>query len=46
MERLMEEMLEKNPAPDKATQQLAWVRHMNMLKTQAEEIVATELIYC
>ena len=36
----------KNPAPDKATLQLAWVQHMNMLREQAEEIVATELIYC
>lgn len=39
MERLMEELLERNPAPDKATQQLAWVQHMNMLKAQAEEII-------
>ena len=32
MELLMEELLVKNPAPDKATQQLAWVAHMNSLK--------------
>ena len=42
---LMAELLAKNPAPDKATQQLAWVAHMNSLKAQAEEIVASELIY-
>ena len=45
MELLMNELLEKNPAPDKATQQLAWVAHMNNLKAQAEEIVLRELVY-
>ncbi|MCI6347656.1 MAG: TnpV protein [Negativibacillus massiliensis] len=45
MELLMNELLEKNPAPDKATQQLAWVAHMNSLKAQAEEIVLRELVY-
>ena len=45
-EQLLPELLERNPAPDKATEQLAWVRHMNMLKAQTEEIVAAELIYC
>lgn len=46
VEQIMTELLEKNPAPDKATQQLAWVQHMSSLKTQAEEIVNTELIFC
>ncbi len=45
MELLMSDLLVKNPAPDKATQQLAWVAHMNSLKAQAEEIVVLELIY-
>ena len=45
MELLMEELLAKNPAPDKATQQLAWVSHMNSLKAQAEELVLRELVY-
>ena len=45
MELLMDEMLTKSPAPDKATQQLAWVAHMNSLKLQAEELVVSELIY-
>lgn len=45
MNLLMAELLAKNPAPDKATQQLAWVAHMNSLKTQAEELVVSELIY-
>lgn len=45
MELLMADLLAKNPAPDKATQQLAWVSHMNSLKAQAEEIILRELIY-
>ena len=46
MELLMKELLIKNPTPDKATQQLAWVAHMYSLKAQAEEMVVAELIYC
>ena len=42
---LMADLLARNPAPDKATQQLAWVAHMNCLKAQAEEIVLQELVY-
>ena len=45
VELLMDELLAKHPAPDKATQQLAWVAHMNSLKAQAEEIVLRELVY-
>ena len=45
MELLMADLLAKNPAPDKATQQLAWVAHMNSLKSQVEELVVSELIY-
>lgn len=45
MELLMENLMAKNPVPDKATQQLARVEHMNSLKTQVEEIVLSELIY-
>lgn len=43
---MVTELLKRNPAPDKATQQLAWVRHMNSLKVQVEEIVNAELIFC
>lgn len=46
VEQMMTELLEKNPAPDKETQQLAWVQHMSSLKAQAEEIVNAELIFC
>ena len=44
VESLMKQYLEQNPAPDKATNQMGWVRHMNSLKAQAEEVVMTELI--
>ena len=40
----MQQYLLTNPAPDKATNQLGWVQHMNSLKAQAEEVVMTELI--
>ncbi len=43
---MVNELLEKNPAPDKTTQQLAWAQHMNILKAQAEEMVNAELIFC
>ena len=45
MEQLETDLLKANPAPDKATQQMAWVQHMNTLRAQAEEIVMGELIY-
>ena len=45
MQQLMKELLERNPAPDKEKNQMAWVQHMNSLKAQAEELVLNELIY-
>ena len=45
MEVLMAGLLEKNPAPDKETDAMAWVRHMNLLKAVAEEVVVREVIY-
>ena len=45
LELQMAALLEKDPAPDKAAQQMAWVQHMNALKTQAEEVILNELIY-
>ena len=44
--QIMTELLERNPAPDKVIQQLAWVQHMSSLKLQAEEIVNAERIRC
>ena len=45
LERQMAALLEKDPAPDKVVQQMAWVQHMNALKAQAEEMILNELIY-
>ena len=45
MQQTMAQLLKQNPAPDKKSQQMAWVQHMNSLKAQSEELVLTELIY-
>ena len=45
MELLINDLQKANPAPDKATNQLGWIQHMNMLNMQAEEIILSELIY-
>ena len=45
VEVIMVGLLEKNPAPDKETDAMAWVRHTNMLKEMAEEVVVREVIY-
>ena len=45
MQQLMKELLERNPAPDKEKNQMAWVQHLNSLQAQAEEMILTELIY-
>ena len=45
MEVIMTGLLEKNPAPDKEMDAMAWVKHMNLLKAMAEEVVVREIIY-
>lgn len=45
VEVIMTGLLEKNSAPDKEMDAMAWVRHMNMLKAMAEEVVVREVIY-
>lgn len=45
VEVIMAGLLEKNPAPDKEVDAMAWTGHMNMLKAMAEEVVVRELIY-
>ena len=40
----MMQLLQKDPAPEKKTDPMAWTQHMNSLKAQAEEIVTAELI--
>lgn len=46
MEQLTTKLLEINPAPDKEKEQLSWVKHMNGIRAQAEEIIIAELICC
>ncbi|WP_307720131.1 TnpV protein [Paenibacillus alginolyticus] len=45
IDRTIQELLISRPAPDKASDPLAWTGHMNNLKQQAEELILTELIY-
>ena len=44
LEQMMSQLLEKDPAPDKKRNAMAWVQHMNTLKAQAEEVILSELI--
>ena len=46
IEQLTAELLEINPASNKEKEQLSWVRHMNGIRAQAEEIIVAELICC
>ena len=45
IERLIEAMLKCDPAPDKATDQIGWVRYMNTLHMLAESSVIREVVY-
>ena len=45
IETIIAETLKLDPAPDKGTDQMGWVRHMNSLRMTAEEIVTRELVY-
>lgn len=44
-EMILTQMLEHNPAPDRNADPMVWVRHMNAVRAQAEEIIREELIY-
>ena len=46
VDRILEQLLQTNPAPDKEKDQLLWAAHMNSLTAQAEESVIRELICC
>ena len=45
LEVQMEKLLEKNPAPSKEENPMAWTAHMNSLTATAEESILTELVY-
>ena len=44
MVQMMQALQKSQPAPDKKSDQMGWVQHMNSLRAQAEEIVTAELI--
>lgn len=45
VEDLTMQLLEKDPAPEKSADSMAWTRHMNRIRAQAEEMVVQEIIY-
>jgi hypothetical protein len=45
IETIMEQMLEQEPPPDKATDPMGWTGHMNMTKLLAESGVIREIVY-
>ena len=45
VENLTAQLLEKDPAPEKAADSMAWTQHMNRIRAQAEELVVQETIY-
>lgn len=44
-ELILKQLEEKNPLPDKAADQMAWVKEANQQRKIAEEIILSELIY-
>jgi len=45
MDVLEKQLLERDPALDKAKDGMAWTRHMNQIRHQAEEYVKSEIIF-
>lgn len=45
VERIVRQMIQRNPAPDKESNPLGWAAHLNSLTAAAEEIVLTNLVY-
>ena len=43
-EQMMTQLLKQNPAPDKKTNQMGWVQHLNSLRAQVDEVIMAELI--
>ena len=42
---LMEQLLRRFPPPDKATNQMGWVQHMNAIRDSAVENALAEIVY-
>ena len=45
MDFLVESLMKRFPPPDKATDMMGWVAHMNNLRAMAEETVLSEIVY-
>ena len=45
LDTLVKQLIKSDPPPDKASDQMGWVSHMNALHHSAEEIIISELVY-
>ena len=45
IQSLMDEMLKNDPPPDKATDQMGWVRHMESTHMMAEGVIIREFVF-
>ena len=45
VEEIVQQLMKADPGPEKAADQMGWVRHQNSLLMQAEEIALPELVY-
>jgi len=45
MEEIVNRLAQTDPPPDKGSDQMGWVQHMNALKVQAEETVIAEVVH-
>lgn len=45
LEKMKSGLLLTNPAPEKANDSLAWTRHMEQIRIQAEELILPETVY-
>jgi hypothetical protein len=45
LDTLIAQLMQRDPPPNKATDNLAWAAHMQMLHHTAEEIIFAEIIY-
>lgn len=42
---IVQQMVERNPPPDPARDELAYIRHMNSIRNSAEEFVNEDRVY-
>ena len=45
LDKIISQFIQRNPPPDKATDPMGWVAHMNSLHHAAEEVILSELVH-